>query len=197
MNNETISAEQVNALIKRRRSVFIAQFETGKIIPDEIIWQLLENANWAPNHKNTEPWRFCVFSGDGLKKLGEFQGALYKKTSGEKFNQGKYDKLISNPLRCSHIISIGMKRSTEVSIPEVEEIAAVSCAVQNIYLSTAPLGIGGYWTTGGITYEEEAKEFFGLNQQDKLLGFFYLGYVAVPSGMGKRRSVASKTVWVR
>ncbi len=66
-----IKSELINELIRTRRSVFTQQFEPGKVIPDEIIWQALENANWAPNHKFTEAWRFTVFTGNGLQKLAE------------------------------------------------------------------------------------------------------------------------------
>ena len=197
LNNGAIEPAQFDLLIKSRRSVFPKQFIPGKHIPDEIVAQLLENANWAPNHKNTEPWRFSVFTNEGLKKFATFQADRYKKTAGEKFKEMQYEKLLATPLLCSHIISIGMKRSIEVSIPEFEEIAAVASAVQNIYLSTAVYGIGGYWTTGGVTFDEEAKEFFGLAKEDKLLGFFYLGYVETPSVAGKRRPIEDKTVWVR
>jgi nitroreductase len=192
-----IDVEQIDWLMKNRRSVFVSQFAQGKKIPDEIVMQLLENANWAPTHKKKEPWRFTVFTGEGLKKLAEFQSSLYKKTRGEKFKQAVYEKLLATPLLCSHIISIGMKRSIDNAIPEMEEIAAVACAVQNIYLSATAHGLGGYWTTGGITFDEEAKEFFGLGNEDKLLGFFYLGYVETPSAKGTRSPIEDKTVWVK
>lgn len=52
-----------------------------------------------------------------------------------------------------------MKRTTNKNIPEVEDIEAVACAVQNMYLSVTAYGLGGYWTTGGVTYKEEAKSF--------------------------------------
>jgi len=195
--NTDISPEQFNQLIRSRRSVFPKQFAKGKHIPDEVIMQLLENANWAPNHKQTEPWRFCVFTDEGLKKFASYQAEIYKKNAAEKFKQDKYDKLLNNPLMASHIISIGMKRSVDKDIPEVEEIAAVACAVENIYLSTAVYGVGGYWTTGGVTYDEEAKSFFGLGKEDKLLGFFYLGYIETPSVTGKRGPIEEKTIWIK
>ena len=191
---EKITAEQVDELIKNRRSVYTNQFVKGKKIPDEIIMQLLENANWAPTHKNTEPWRFVIFKEDGLQKLATFQAELYKKTAGEKYKQGKYEKLLITPLECSHVIAIGMKRSD--NIPEMEEIAAVACAVQNLHLSAVAHNIGGYWSTGGITYTPEAKSFFGLNEADKLLGFFYVGYVQVPSAKGLRKPISEKIIWV-
>jgi nitroreductase len=183
-----------NRLARMRRSVFPKQFVPGGKVPDDIVLQSLENATWAPNHGHTEPWHFVVFTGDGLKKFAEFQSELYKVTSGDAFNEGKYQKLKDQPLLASHIIAIGMKRS-ESKIPEIEEIEAVACAVQNIYLSITAYGYGGYWTTGGITYVPQAKHFFGLGPNDKLLGFFYIGQVAVPSPGAKRKSLEEKGEW--
>jgi nitroreductase len=187
--------QSLNLLIQRRRSVFPEQYVPGKRIPDKIVMQLLENANWAPTHKLTEPWRFMVFTGEGLKKFAEFQASLYKRTAGERFKQAKYEKMTSTPLLASHIISLGMKRSG--LIPEIEEVEAVACAVENLFLSVTAFGLGGYWSTGGVTYNQEAKSFFGLDEDDKLLGFFYLGYVQTPSVPGTRQSVSEKIIWVR
>lgn len=187
--------ELINRLIATRRSIFPKQFEAGKVIPDAIIWQALENANWAPSHKLTEPWRFTVFSGNGLKKLADETAAIYKQYAGEKFKQNKYEQLLTTPLQCSHVIAIGCKRHKD-DLPELEEIASVACAVQNIYLTVAAYGIGGYWSTGGITFIEEAKPLFGLDADDILMGFFYLGYVRVPATPGVRKSIQEKVKWV-
>jgi nitroreductase len=185
-----------NALIKKRRSVFPDQFIAGKKIPDDVVAQLVENATWAPNHGRMEPWQFTVFTGDGLQKLADFQSELYKQEAGEHFNEAKFTKLKLQPLKASHIIAIGMKRTSKKSIPEIEDIEAVACAVQNIYLSITVYQLGGYWTTGGITYMEKAKPFFGLDEEDKLLGFFYLGYISLPSGSATRKPIHEKVKWV-
>lgn len=189
--------EEFNHLIKHRRSVFPKQFDAGEHIPDEFIWQILENATWAPNHGQTEPWQFIVFTEDGLKKLAHFQSELYKQSAGEKFKEAAYQSLQTNPLKASHVIALCMKRDPHKKHPEVEEIAAVACAVENIYLSVTAYGLGGYWTTGGVTYNEKTKSFFGLNEEDRLMGFFYIGYVAVPSPQGKRKPVSEKVRWVK
>jgi nitroreductase len=191
------NVEEINHLMRNRRSVFPDQFEAGKSIPDEIVREILENARWAPNHGHTEPWRFVVFSGEGLQTLANFQSQLYKESAGEKFKEASYKKLQRNPLLASHVIALCMKRDPNKKHPEIEEIAAVACAVENIYLSVAAYGLGGYWTTGGVTYNEKAKSFFGLAEDDKLLGFFYLGHIAVPSPAGKRKPLEEKVVWVR
>jgi len=191
------NVEEINDLIRNRRSVFPKQFAEGKKIDDAIVAQILENATWAPSHGQTEPWRFVVFTGEGLKKLATFQAELYKKEAGENFKEATYQNLSANPLKASHVIALCMKRDPNKKFPEVEEIAAVSCAVQNMYLSTTAYGVGGYWTTGGVTYKQSAKEFFGLGEDDKLLGFFYLGQVAVHSTAGKRKPIEEKVEWVR
>ena len=191
------NVEEINHLIRNRRSVFPKQFEEGKHIPDEIIQQILENATWAPNHGHTEPWRFVVFTGEGLKKLAKFQSEFYKETSGEKFKEATYQNLQSNPLKASHVIAICMKRDSNKKHPEIEEVEAVACAVQNIYLSVTAYELGGYWTTGGVTYNEKAKPFFGLGEDDRLLGFFYVAYVATPSPGGKRKPLDEKVVWMK
>lgn len=192
-----MTATDLNDLIRTRRSVFPKQFIAGKPVDDNIIEQILINATWAPNHGQTEPWKFTVFSGEGLKKFASFQSELYKETSGENFLQGTYEKLQTTPLLASHIIALGMQRTTTKRIPEIEDVEAVACAVQNIYLSVSAYGLGGYWTTGGVTYKPQAKAFFDLGEDDKLLGFFYIGEVAVPSAPGKRQPINEKVKWVQ
>ncbi len=191
-----MSPEQFNTLIRSRRSVFPDQLDAGKIVDDAIIKEILINATWAPNHGKQEPWHFTVFSGEGLQKLATFQSELYKQEAGENFKEITFAKLQQNPLKASHVIAIGMKRTSNKNIPEIEDIEAVSCAVQNIYLSVTAYGLGGYWTTGGVTYKESAKSFFGLEEVDKLLGFFYIGQVALPSTGGTRKSIEEKTIWI-
>src|SRR5688572_5511061 len=100
------NVEEINRLIRKRRSVFPKQFAAGQSVPDEIVHQILENATWAPTHGLTEPWYFIVFTGKGLKKLADFQSELYKATAGEKFKENKYQNLMDNPLKASHVIAI-------------------------------------------------------------------------------------------
>lgn len=192
-----MSPDLFNELARNRRSVFPDQFDTSRKVDDAIITEILTNATWAPNHGRTEPWQFTVFSGDGLQKLADFQSELYKSEAGDNFKEITYNKLKQQPLRASHIIAIGMKRTTGKPIPEIEDIEAVACSVQNIYLSVTAYGLGGYWTSGGVTYKESAKPFFGLGEQDKLLGFFYIGHVAIPSTAATRLPVEEKVKWVK
>lgn len=188
--------KEFNEVIQHRRSVYPYQFENKKI-PDETILQVLENANRAPTHKLTQPWRFTVFGGKGLQTFADLQTEIYTKYAGENFKEKKLKNLKEYPLMSSHVIVIAMKRTTEINIPEEEEIIATGCAIENIYLSVTAYGLGGYLSTGGITYIEEAKQYFNLNSHDKLIGFFYIGYpknLEIP--LSKRTPVIEKIKWI-
>ena len=191
-----IDPELFNQLVRSRRSTFPDQLIKGKKVSDDIISEILVNATWAPNHGKMQPWEFTVFTGEGLQRLATFQSELYKEEAGDKFKEITYNKLLENPLKASHVISIGMKRTNSPNIPEVEDIAAVACAVQNIYLSVTAYGLGGYWTTGGVTYKDKAKSFFGLGENDRLMGFFYIGEISIPSTGASRHSIEDKVKWV-
>jgi nitroreductase len=192
-----MNVDEFNSLIKHRRSVFPKDY-SGEKVGDTIIHQMLENANWAPTHKLTEPWRFVVFTGEGLKKLADFQSECYKEVTTAKgtFQQEKYEGLKIKPMESSHIIAIGMKRDDKKSLPEWEELGAVFCAIENMYLTATAYGVGCYLSTGGITNFEEAKSFFGLEKEDKLCGFIHVG---VPKGElkeSKRKPIGEKVKWI-
>ncbi|OEK07066.1 nitroreductase family protein [Roseivirga misakiensis] len=194
-----LDPQQVADLLQNRRSLYPAQY-TGEPVAEHIIEEMLESANWAPTHRLTEPWRFVVFSGDGIKKLAEFQSELYKKVSTAQgnFDEAKFQKLATKPFLCSHIIAIGMARDVKESVPEVEEVASVAMAVQNMYLTASAHEIGCYWGSGGVTYYEEAKPFFNLKPTDKLLGFLYIGNVNMDKKpQGRRKPMADKVTWVK
>lgn len=192
-----INADQVNELIANRRSVFPHDY-TGERVPDAMVMQIMENARWAPTHKLTEPWRFVVFTGDGIKALATFQSDLYKSVTGKNgtFKESNYQKLLTKPHLSSHIIAVIMKRDGRKSVPEVEEIGAVFCAIQNMYLTASAYGLGSYLSTGGVTYFEEAKSFFRLEGEDRLIGFFHLGISKKGYPPTKRKSVEEVSHWI-
>jgi len=191
------NVKEFDSIVQNRRSVYPNQFEKGKIIPDEIIWKILENANRAPTHKLTQPWRFTVFAGKGRERFADLQIGLYTKYAGEKFNEKKLKNLREYPLLSSHVIVVSMKRSVTISIPEIEENIATACAIENIFLSLTAYGLGSYLSTGGITYMEEAKPHFDLEPEDKLIGTFFIGYPEdLSNPLTKRTPINEKVKWV-
>ncbi|RYY52874.1 MAG: nitroreductase [Chitinophagaceae bacterium] len=192
-----MNPESFNELARNRRSTFPDQFAEGSPVDDAIVQEIVTNALWAPNHGKAEPWHFTIFSGEGLKTLSTWQSELYKETTPDNFKEATYLKLQKQPLQASHVIALCMKKTPNKNIPEWEDLAAMGAAVQNIYLGVTAYGLGGYWTSGGVTSREKAKEYFNLGPDDKLMGFFLLGHVAIPSTGAKRQPFDEKVTWVR
>ena len=166
----------IDNIIQGRRSSFPAQY-SGDKIPERVVLHLLENANWAPTHYHTEPWRFKVFADGGLNRLMDALAAIYKeRTPEEAFSQAKFEKYTDRKSKGSHAIVIVMKKSLRPDLPEVEEVCATACAVQNMWLTLANYPqYGGYWSTGHLVYTDEFREFLHLEEDEMCLGIFYLG----------------------
>jgi nitroreductase len=192
---QPLSPHQVSELIRRRRSVYPKMY-TDKPVPEEVILEVLENANWAPNHKLTEPWRFRVFQGAALQRLGDFLGSRYKaQTSPEAFSEMQFEKISGNPKRAAVVIAVCMQRDPQEKVREWEEVAAVACAVQNMWLTCTPYGIGSYWSTP--SYILSADDWLGLGPGERCLGLFYMGYYDENTPLpAKRNPVEEKTIWV-
>jgi nitroreductase len=179
-------------LIKRRRSVFPASY-MDKPIAKETIEKILEAANWAPNHRKTEPWRFKILQGASQEKLGKFLADKYQEID-DKPKQMKIKKLKENPLKAGAIIAICMQRDLNESVPEWEEIAATAMAVQNMWLCCTQLGIGSYWSSPGLI--KYMDDFFELSEGERCLGFFYMGYYDMELPEVTRRPISEKVVWM-
>lgn len=194
----TITPEQINHLIKNRRTIYPHEC-TGEKIDDKIIWQLLENATWSPNHGKIEPWRFFVFADDKREDLGDFLTNLYEKiTPKEDYNPQTITKLRDRMHQSSHIIVVVAHTNQNPRIPAIEDIEAVACAIQNLQLSATVYGLASYWGTGALVYAEETHAQFGLSENEKIVGFLYLG---VPKEdiqkEAKRKPLQEKVEWIK
>ena len=186
----------LSTTIKTRRTTKPAQFNGNKI-PDEQVAQLLELADWAPTHTYSEPWRFVVYGGDKVNEFSMQHALLYQQfTPADKFMKGKFDGIIANGEKSSHIIVCIMKR-TNYKLPVIEEIAAVSCAVQNILLGATALGIASLWSTGGMVLHPAMKNLFELDEADEIVGQLFLGYSNEKIEGVRKIALSEKIVWKR
>ncbi|HPE75738.1 MAG TPA: nitroreductase [Draconibacterium sp.] len=184
----------ISEVIKNRRAT-PPKFLSKKEVSKELIQLLLENANWAPNHKNTEPWRFKVYTGESKQILSdEIYTSLIKKIeSGESLNLQKVDKFKSSIENVPVAIAIIFERDSAERVPEWQEIAAISMAVQNMWLTATDLGLGAFWATP--EFLPFLNDIVGIQPQQKLLGFFYVGHIALDYPSPGRGDIALKVEW--
>jgi len=192
---DAINKISLKTLMETRRSIKPADF-SDQSVPDEVVWQMLSNANWAPTHGMTEPWRFFVFTDQARDRLGQRLAEIYQQiTPVESVKPTKVSSLVANAQQSSHLIVIVMKRQESEKIPEIEEVEAVACAVQNLHLTATAYGVGGYWSSGKAICSEQLRDDLGLSPKDRVLGLFYVGYPQGEWPTGRRSPVKDKVVW--
>ncbi len=188
-----MNAEELLTLIKSRRSVMPTNYSEEKISQEEL-QKILESANWAPNHKRTEPWRFKIIDGKGKQRLADFMvGKYLENTPPEAQSDRKKSAIIEKCLLSDKIILICMKTSHQ--LPEWEELAAMSMAVQNMWLMCTVMGIGSYWSSPGAI--SKMKEFVELEDDENCWGLFYMGKRKEPLQESNRKPIEEKIQFIQ
>ncbi len=184
----------IDEIIKNRRAT-PPRFISGEKIEKEKIQRLLENANWAPNHKKTEPWRFIVFQCESKQKLAEdiFAELGKRNDTGENVNMQKVEKFNENLSRVPVAIAIVFERDAAQRLPEWEEIAAVSMAVQNMWLTATEMELGAFWASP--KFLPLIHDVVGVKGNQKLLGFFFVGNISMEFPSPGRGNIAEKVEW--
>jgi nitroreductase len=182
--------------IQGRRSIYPKMYEQGVVSKEEIS-ALLEVAKWAPSHKNTQPWRFAVFTENSLKALVDLQVELLLKQKGENEETlAKAEKMREKASKTAAIIAIIMKRDVQKRVPIFEEEWAVACAVQNIHIHASALNLGCYWSTGASTNADEIRNMLNLTGEDRHMGWFFVGrFTGEKSLPTNRTDVEHFTEW--
>lgn len=160
-------------IIESRRSIFPKSYSTEEI-EEEVLAEILNSANFAPNHKRTKPWRLKVFRSEEKDQLGAKLAEIYQQTTNSQtFLEKKYLDISEKISKSNVIVTICVNFSG--LLPEWEEIAATAMAVQNMYLTASANEVGCYWSTPGMI--NHLNEFLGLEENQKCIGLFYLGKV--------------------
>jgi nitroreductase len=141
----------------------------------EQLGQILDAAARAPDHGRLRPWRLIVVEG-ALRAAFSAAAAEAKRRrlpdmSAEQL-AAERDKLSRSPT----IVVIGCAVNREQSkIPEIEQVAAVAAAAENMFLAAHDLGFGVMWKTGAAAYDDAVKAAVGLKSDDHIVAIMHLG----------------------
>jgi nitroreductase len=185
--------------------LLLARRSVGRVLPDQppraTIERLLEAACAAPNHHHTQPWRFIVISGTAREEVGKhLRAALQSRLSDPASApaQALLQKEEAKLLRAPVVIVVAVHPSTGPGVFREEEIASGAAACQNMLLAAEAQGLGAMWRTGETAYEPAVLDALGLEPQDSIVGFIYVGYpdpANPPSPRPPRRSWREMTRW--
>ena len=156
---------------------------------------MFQSAVRAPDHGRLRPWRFVVIEGDKRARLGELMAdAMRNRDPGA--NEEMLDRERAKPMRAPTIVVAAARVQKGHRIPEFEQIAAAAAAAQNIMLAAHALGYGAMWKTGEPAYDASVKTALGLNADDEIMGFLYLGTnIGAASTQPRPAARDQVTVW--
>ena len=167
----------------------------GKMRPDaptrELIEQVLHAAVHAPNHHDTQPWRFFVLTNDARVQFGDaLAEAVRRRMAG--MDPAKLDGLLlaerAKPMRSPVLIVVGVTSQERDPMTRREDFQSASAALQNMLLAAESLGLAAIWRTGEGTLDAGVKAHFGLQPEDEIAGVLYLGYPDETLGSMPERS---------
>ena len=170
MDNTLIISE----IIKNRRNT--KEF-LEKNVPRELIEFLLECGIWAPNHRNTEPWRFFVVDRESKVRKDIAQGMidLREKILGKELSDNQKTSIQTQINGIPVIIFVLSVVDANDEITE-ENYAATCCAIQNMQLAAESVGLGIGWSTGNIAKIETLNRMISQEIDLKMAGVLSVGY---------------------
>jgi len=187
---------EVNRAIETRQSIGRVRQDP---VPRELVEKILESAVHAPNHKLTEPWRFHVFIGKGRGEFARARAELARlqaraEREEEEFAAGRISRERKKAFRAPVVIAVISKGGRD-EVETLENYAACAAAVQNMQLTAHSLGLASIWRTGTFAYHPYMRDFFELEENDKIAAYLYLGYPDMSERPRRREPASSKTVW--
>jgi len=168
--------------------------------PRELIERVLQAGVHAPNHHDTQPWRFFVLTSEGRSDFGEVLAQALSRRLGEA-DPAQREPLLkgerAKPMRSPVLVVVGVQSESDDPMTRREDLQSASAALQNMLLAATSLGLAAIWRTGDGAYDDDVKAWFNLNPEDEIAGILYLGYADESFGPApsRQRDFADKTEW--
>ncbi|MBI5974099.1 nitroreductase family protein [Staphylococcus canis] len=157
---------QLQEAIETRRS--IKNFKRDMVIDEAAVKSAIETAADAPNHGMREPWRVVFVPKD---KLGDMSRDISKYAfPREKDKQQSHYDAVTN---LGGFLAIIMKCDARQR-EENENYLAVGAFAQNLLLLLHDRGIGSCWKTPQYIFNPKVRKVFGVEPDERLVGFIYL-----------------------
>jgi nitroreductase len=162
-------------LVRSRRTSL--RLDRDRPVPLQLVHDLCELAQWAPNHKRTWPWRFALFVGEGRARLGEaFAADLSNAAAADTaLDHVRAEKARHKYLRAPAVLLVGSAGHPEQVIHR-ENAYAVAAGIQNLLLGATVAGLASHWASPPVQHAPRAIQLAGFADDTELVGVVYLGW---------------------
>lgn len=135
---------------------------------------MLESAARVPDHGRLLPWRLILVEGDARLSLGEALAEALSRRN-PLTNELALAREREKGLRAPLIIVVATRCDWSSKIPIIEQILSAGCAAHSIMQAAFAQGLGAMWRTGDAAYDNTVKSTLGIELDDHIVGFIYVG----------------------
>ncbi len=168
--NDASSA--LNLLATRKSASVKAMGDPGP--NEQELQRILTIAVRVPDHGKLAPWRFILIAGEAREEFGALLARRW-----QTLHPGHGEEALAFqrglPLRAPVMLALVSRAAPHPKIPEWEQQLSAGAVGQNILLAAAALGIGCQWNTDWFAYDSHIAGELGLDANERIAGFFYLG----------------------
>lgn len=152
-------------IIRERRSV--KKGYNDKVVTEESVLELLEDAIWAPTHKLRQPWRFIFVNGENQADFAKKISLNYPEE-----RQEDRENFLNEPSAFLIIVMDEPESQKEWD----ENFGATAAMIQNFWLLAWEQQLGVVWRTNPHVHTQYTKDVLGVKDTEKIVGFLHLGY---------------------
>ncbi|WP_411287685.1 nitroreductase [Phenylobacterium sp.] len=180
--------EVLSFLATRRSSSAVTLAEPAPTASE--LDSLLQLAARVPDHGKLAPWRFIILEPAAKAVFADRLEALAN-SRGDARAAAKLAKLKIPPLGVAVV-----SRPKPGEIPEWEQLLSAGAVCTTLLYAAMALGYGANWITDWYAYDDEAKAILGLEPEEKVAGFIFLGTPKEPPQERERPDLAGLiTAW--
>jgi 5,6-dimethylbenzimidazole synthase len=143
----------VYRVISERRDM--RRFVRNAVVPDNVLARVLQAAHAAPSVGLMQPWRFIRVTADPLRRqihaLVEQERLRTAEALGERSQEFLALK-VEGILDCAELLVVALREGRQAHVfgrrtmPHMD-LASVSCAIENLWLSARSEGLGMGWVS--------------------------------------------------
>ena len=141
-------------------------------VDDTVLDELFELASWAPCHKRTWPWRFCVVRNEARLELGEVVAEAMRRHGDD---EHRVNKARTKYARTPVVVVVGSAPGDSPN-RTAENRDATAAAIQNFLLAASARGVATYWGSSPKGANDDVAAFCGFEPGTTIMSLTYVGW---------------------
>ena len=166
----------IEMILSRRSAVKLVE----PAPPPEVLRIALAAAANAPDHGKMQPWKFIVIDTPVRERFADELAACLQRAQ-PAVAEDQLARERAKAFRAPMIIVVAARvQPDRKGVPVVEQLSSAAAAAQNAWLAFHASGYACMWKTGDAAYDPGMKRALGLQEQDQIIAFLYVGRSEMP-----------------